>query len=299
MSSLHTTDPPLKHRTVRLLAVGAVLGMVLIAGCSGPQEVAPGGPAEPTAPDQPTPSATPTQTDTSATATDTVTPSRSPTPTPQRQYPPGYDETGLTNTTRARTAHTDTLVQTDGFAVAFNGTLLDANNTARTVRWYYAVDAADQTVYTKRAATASGQRTQYFENETVHVRETPPDGSTRYSSRRLNYTLAGFTGAGFLAAGIDDISFGPPDRMQHNGTVRYRYPGPEVADDAVPFGGDDPPLRQFQARLLVDADGVVREFAYEADVRTAEGWSRLRVSLGVVAINNTDIEEPDWTDRSG
>ena len=294
-------------RTLVFLAV-----VVAAAGCSAPA-------AEPPTPSDETltPTATPTPTDTSApattptptdastpatTPTDTSAPTTTPTPTPD-PYPDGYDSAGVSDPETATGAHVRALAASESYVVSVNATLLDENGSVYELQSAEAVETGSAEIFAATRVYGEGVLLQYFANDTVYERFDPPDDDPQYRSNDADYTVAEHAGSTVLWPAVANVSYDGVETVDRDGRTLYRYTGTQITDDGAVtplFGGDldRGSVSDFRAEFLVGGDGIVYRLEYEGTV-TVDGKDRdLRVVFETTAIDETTVNEPDWTDRA-
>ena len=294
-------------RTLVFLAV-----VVAAAGCSAPT-------AEPPTPSDETltPTATPTPTDTSipattptptdastpaTTPTDTSAPATTPTPTPD-PYPDGYDGAGVSDPETATGAHVGALAASESYVVSVNATLLDENGSVYELQSAEAAETGSAEIFAATRVYGEGVLLQYFANDTVYERFDPPDDDPQYRSNDTDYTVAEHAGSTVLWPAVANVSYDGVETVDRDGRTLYRYTGRQITDDGAVtplFGGDldRGAVSDFRAEFLVGGDGIVHRLEYEGTV-TVDGHDRdLRVVFETTAIDETTVDEPDWTDRA-
>jgi hypothetical protein len=285
--------------------------VITTAGCSAldAQSTTPAGePPTPTATPAPTAqSVSPTPEPTAPpTATQSPTPTRAspttPTPTPD-PYPDGYDDAGVVDPATAMTAHVEALTSRESYAVSLNATLLDENDSVYGLRRARAVETRSSEILVATRIYGDGVLQQYFANDTVYERYDPPSGDPRYRTTSSDYSVLEHTGSTVLRPSVANVTYADVDSLSRDGRTLYRYEGTRITDDraVVPlFGGniDRGAVSNFQATLVVDDAGIVQRLEYRATVTVDGGTRDLRVGFETIGIDETTVEEPEWTDRA-
>ena len=296
----------------RWMLVFLVAVAVTAAGCSAPSPNAPVEPdREPAATGTVTPTAaetpvTPSSTATTPTATPTRTPEPTARPTPTETpspYPDGYGAGGVADPSAAMSTHVEELTALESYVVSVNATLLDENGSVYRLQSAEAVETGSAEILAATRVYGEGVLLQYFANDTVYERFDPPDDDPQYRSNDADYTVVEHAGSAVLWPAVANVSYDGVETVDRDGRTLYRYTGTQITDDeaVVPlFGGtlDRGAVSDFRAEFLVGGDGIVYRLEYEGTV-TVDGKDRdLRVVFETTAIDETTVNEPDWTDRA-
>jgi hypothetical protein len=278
----------------RSLLTAAVAVLVLTSGCSflgGGGTTPTGTDATPTATSSPTP--TPTA-DGAATPT--------PTPAPSESFPDGYGETGVTDSEAALSSHVDSLANRQSFIVDINGSVATPNGT-QALRQLQSVDIDDDRALIAVNGTSGVERTSYFGDGKRYLRVDPPGANnTRYNATNATLEPRGFTGSGFLAPVLTNVTFGEANiTTTANGTF-YAYSATSVDRSVLRSllgpSVDPENVTRFDAGLVVDEEGIVRRMSYQAVVDRGDEQLVVRVGLRTYSIDEVDISEPPWLDEA-
>lgn len=252
----------------------------------------PGGTAVPAADSTEQPGATPTA------APDDPTPTATATGSP---YPPGYAGDGIREPRRGAWAHVDALSARESFAVVYNGTILTSNGTTATIRTVQAVEADSGQVYVVSNFSGRGTLAQYVENGTLYERRDPPgENNTAYETRGVNYSAEQFAGGRLVYPALAQADYGGAEVVERDDGTFYRYRASRVGNPRPLLGdGVDPEdVANFDAGVVVGADGIVRDISYRATVVRPGPDARLFVRVRVVDVGSTAVDRPAWVDTA-
>lgn len=274
----------------RSLLTAALAVLVLTSGCS----FLGGGGATPTDTDS-TSTSTPT-----ATTTPTTTPTA--TPDPSESFPDGYGETGVDDSRAALSSHVDSLTNHQSFIVDINGSVATPNGT-QALRQFQSVDIDDDRALIAVNGTSGVERTSYFGDGERYLQVDPPGAdNTRYNVTNATLEPRGFTGSGFIAPVLTNVTFGGPNvTTTENGTF-YAYSATSVDRSVLRSllgpSVDPENVTRFDAGLVVDEEGIVRRLSYQAVVDRGDDQLVVRVGLRTYSIDEVDISEPSWLDEA-
>jgi hypothetical protein len=293
----------------RLLTMGLLVALILLAGCSGtpgastptvgdaPTQTATPAPGTPAATPTPAPdtrTVTPTPAESTSTSTATATPAG-------EAYPPGYGPDGIEDPGEAAAAHAEPLTDGRGFVAIYNATVLDGENAAVRLGWRQAAETGSEEVAATAVMSDRGTQERYLVNDTVYIRTDPPGAdNTEYDTVQTDYEVRNFTGSSVVLRTLAGASYAAPDSETADGTTFYRYNMTAAENPSVLFGGDisEEDVESFGGSVTVDEDGVVRRVAYEGVVTVNGTRERLGAGLTVGGMRETTVSEPEWLDEA-
>jgi len=227
------------------------------------------------------------------------TPTATPTPTPgaTADAVPGVSDGRLTDPGALLAAHEAALVET-GFETDFrvNATerfeeeVYEAGRRQRTV----AEPGADEYLY--RTIQSTGPRFDAWGNRSVSVVRGQAGETTRYqlggsTGTEVLTNRAGLrsylTATGFEVEGVEARSNRTLVTLVSTGT-----PDPAASLGVVPDDATD--LRDYEARLAVDASGRVLEFEATAGYTLDGEAGSMSVAYTVVRLDRPAVERPSW-----
>ncbi|WP_254536323.1 DUF7537 family lipoprotein [Halomarina litorea] len=139
-----------------------------------------------------------------------------------------------------------------------------------------------------RFVLGSGNQSQ-AQYQTVDLSQLPP-GSSAPSERflTLDQSFAITEGANWTQQGTESF----------RGTTVTRYTIEGDYNESALTGGTAANVSDFEATLLVTADGTVRSFGFNATVEQQGRTVNASNTIVVSDIGSTSVEEPDWLDEA-
>lgn len=269
----------------RTLATLVVASMLFLAGCSFGGTGSP----TPTAADTSSADATPTATDTPSGQSFT--------------YPDGYAESGVVDATAADATHRSTLTTTAGFTVTYDAVVTTPNATTYVV-YDQQVETESREVL-RRTNVTSGDITgivaRYYSDDTVYFKSQQPGANEpSYGNQSQQYNIDEFTGIEFVNPALTDVSFGSSEIQSRDGSqvVVYSDATLEAAEGLFGSNIDAASVTDFEATLVVDSDGVVRELRYSATIERSGGDRQVEVTVTIDEIGATTVDEPSWLSQA-
>lgn len=215
-------------------------------------------------------------------------------------YPAGYGERGITDAEAATQAHVNGVSLYDSFTINYHATVTLPNRSTE-VEFVQRVNVRERRAHLVSNISDGTSVTHYYANDTVYIRsESPRTNGTSYSSRSRELDVLTVSGREFVRPIVTNVSYGPPERTEHDGEtmLRYEATGLDTAEGIVGEGVSVQNVTSFSAVLLVDGDGLVRYIEYEATVIRNGQERSVTVTIDVTDFDATTVKRPDWVDRA-
>lgn len=232
-----------------------------------------------------------TGSDDAGTDTTTETPTETPTETTRPaptlddvEFPPGVSETGVS--ADLLTAHTLSL-SGESFTVDVE-TTVNGDASVTTIR------VADGTALAT-TATPRGERVAWTNGSGTYSRATE-NGETSYAVGAETFDRERFSQTRRMETFVEAGAYEPTEVVVRNGTPLVRIEATGL-DDATTierqYGADS--VESFDATLLVDEDGRIREMRTSLTLVRGDGTVTQSTTITTHSVGETTVERPDWT----
>lgn len=214
------------------------------------------------------------------------------------EYPSGYNETGVVDSSAATRAHTEGILEYESFRTSYRATVETPNRTVD-VNVTQSVETAERRAL-RQTNIGARRQAEFYANGTVYVRTDLPGSNTTYDSREQPLNLRSVSGRRFVAPVIANVTYGEATRVNRGGEQLVRYESRKLTSTSGLFGKNVSmaDVSEFSATILVGADGVVRHAEYGATVDRPQGERTLSVAIDVSDINSTTVRRPNWVDQA-
>lgn len=201
----------------------------------------------------------------------------------QMEYPDGYGETGVDNTTQAIATHKDELVADGGVVtVDRNGTGSEYDRTVR-------IDADAERVYSNSTRNGEAYGEEYYENDTKYSQR--PDVESVYDEDET-YREAVESTDRYELRTIRTFNWTTTDATVIHGTPVFRYEVTGVDYQEINVPPED--VERVNGTLLVDEDGRIHRFTYDVTIDRDDGEERYRMTYEVDSHGDVMVERPEW-----
>jgi hypothetical protein len=279
---------------VRRLLIVLVVISVVLAGCGGLSSSGNESPSDGTATPQSTATGTEAGTETGAkTGTDTETATE--TDSGKIEYPPGYAKSGITNPAKAIEQHVSALRSHNSFTYTLKRPTTRPN---AGITLTAKIDTAEKRLYMTFNGSLGGKQILHAERYQV--------GNTRYwlsstsftDRRSFNVTKQPFTNPFAstsaqevpLSVWVGNVSFGEAKQVTRDGETLLRYESTKLRNVnaflSTAVKGEDVTVKEFNATLLVDTEGIIRSFEYSITY-TVSIPTRMNRSSGAMQMNRS------------
>lgn len=214
------------------------------------------------------------------------------------EYPAGYDETGVVDSSAATRAHTEGIIEYESFRTSYRATVETPNRTVQ-VNVTQSVKPAERRAL-RETNIGPREQAEYYANGTVYVRTDLPGSNTSYDSRQQPLNLRSVSAKRFVGPVIANVTYGEATRVNRGGEQLVRYESRSLTSTSGLFGENVSmaDVFEFSATILVGGDGVVRHAEYGATVDRPEGERTITVAIDVTDINSTTVRRPNWVDQA-
>lgn len=215
------------------------------------------------------------------------------------RYPPGYNETGITDSEAALDSHVDGIRSYESYTLTYRATHELPERTRR-LTTTTSVDTVERRVHEVSTIGETGYAMYHAGNNRYERTTSPNADEPTYRAERQTLVLESVSGRKHVGGPLTWVNYTEARTVGRNGERLLRYEahtvpaGRKLLEPAV--SGEN--VTAFSATLLVSSAGVVRHLEYEATVDRAEGRGTIRVVLDVSKINGTTVDRHDWVDRA-
>lgn len=219
-------------------------------------------------------------------------------------YPAGYDETGITDPETAADQHNQALSEYDTYAR--NLTLGDEASQTE-INTASMIDGAEQRGTSETTAIRDGtlaiEENQYHEDGVTYEKSSIVD-TDLYNSTEEPFSSfeANNSNTSNIEKMLENVSVESAGTVTRGGDTLYQYNATGV-DNAEPFVSTVQPVEidaveSFNATLLVDEEGIIRQF--ESTTTYTEAGERWNATVAVqfTDVGSTSVEEPDWLENA-
>jgi PGF-CTERM protein len=262
------------------------------------------------APESPTPGETQTQIQTAegtttppSTTTDTSTQSNA-TGNTSIDYPAGYSASGIEDPTQAANQYSSALSKYSSYSAQRNFTSIfqdEVNHINNTFR----VDVANERAYTYENLSGDGNpivEETYRISDVTYTRtlSSLSDGP-QYEAQSQPFTVTYNTTAPALEQYLQSATYGPAETINRNGETLIRYEATEIVEPGafLVTANDTSAVSSFNATLVVDQNGILRNYSYSVEFEGEDGNQIQKQStLALTGLNETSVSEPGWIDEA-
>lgn len=213
-------------------------------------------------------------------------------------YPPGYNETGVTDGARAVRAHNQSILSYESFTIAYRATVESSNESTR-INITRKVNTSARRVLLY-STVGPRKTTEFHTNRTVYIRKSSSESGPSYFSREALLDLWRYAGTDFVRPVITNVNYNEATRVTRNGIPVARFEDRRLSNASGLFGlqFSRANVSNFSATLVVGSDGVVRHATYEATLDKSSKSKHLTVVIDVSAINSTTVSRPEWVEKA-
>lgn len=204
----------------------------------------------------------------------------------QMEYPDGYDETGINNTTKAIATHDDELVAAGG-VVTVNGNTSESEFSG-TIR----IDADAERVYSNSSRNGESVGEMYYEDGTRY--NLGSDGED-VSEDDQTYREAIESSDVDVSRLVNTFNWTAVNATAVHETPVIRYEITDVDQREVIIPAED--IDQVNGTLLVDENGRIHRFSYDLTVDQDGEQRRYRRTYEVDSYGDVTVERPDWVEE--
>ena len=210
--------------------------------------------------------------------------------------------------------HTATLREAGSFTATVNGSSAVGNESVHQRTLVRADIESNRTLRRTNVTQSGGQageRTQavFVENETAYLRTSVESANgTRTQYRVVNTSGRSAQGGGpgqqFLtlegyAAIVEGANWTQRGTESYRGTTVTRYTANgSDSFNASALGASAPNVTDFQATLLVTADGTVRKLSFTLEAGSQDRSFTVTNDLAISDVGSTTVEPPGWLDEA-
>lgn len=159
------------------------------------------------------------------------------------------------------------------------------------------VDASDDQ-YLQRSTSAFGNSTLYTADDTSYRRsESGGQTSVTQVEESVNATAARRGSQVYRQFVSENISYERAGTETFDGAdvMRYEAEGVDaISEDLRESTGENTTITSFSATLLLDGDGVIRQFRLSYVAEQNDQTVDLMLVANVTGVGETDVEEPAW-----
>lgn len=219
-------------------------------------------------------------------------------------YPPGYSASGIEDPTRAASQYSSALSNYSSYSAQRNFTSIfqgEVNHINNTVR----VDVANERAYTYENISGDGNpivEETYRTEDIIYTRtlSSLSDGP-QYEAQSQPFTITYNTTTPALEQYLQSATYGPAEIINRNGETLIRYEATEIIKPStfLVTGSNTSSVSSFNATLVVDQNGILRNYSYSVAFEGEDGNQVQKQStLALTNLNETSVSEPAWIDEA-
>lgn len=228
----------------------------------------------------------------------TTTPEETTTEAPETvNYPDGFNETGVTNTTEATKNHLNGFEDAGSWHVVYDAEFNQEGQDAVTVRETRTVEVTENETQELTTVDAPNAQQEMFANATHTYRMMTQENQSFYSFQKQGMNTARSTYSDMFVSFLGSIDYEQQSTSEQDGQTFITYEGVELTEDNQLEQGNQT-VENLQSTLVVDEEGLIHEFTFEGDVVQDDGTNQVSFSVTFSDVGSATVDEPAWLDEA-
>lgn len=204
----------------------------------------------------------------------------------QMEYPDGYEESGINNTTAAITTHQDELAADGGIVtITRNGSEREYERTVR-------IDADAERIHSVSAEDGESREEMYYENGTRYNFDA--DNEDVYDHEMTYDSQVGVSGR-YVLTTADTFNWTAVNATVIDGTAVIRYEITGVDHSEVSISPEQ--IEWVNGTVLVDQSGRIHRFSYDISLTRDGEQRRYVLTYEVDSYGDVTVDRPDWVEE--